>query len=286
MQAIIADNHWVYVDQVVGSMEAVLTDHFSVKHPRVQFIDTSQQSWDGWYRKYDSRRSRIARPLLQELIGLCEKHDFPLEIEDLRNDPKPIDKTQIQPDMLSDITLYDYQINAIDAAAENDCGIVHVPTGGGKTEIMAGIVKTFDTATVIIADQRIVIEQIKERLELREIVDEVGLFYGGSRPNGQCVVVGSIQSLMSPPSTLRRKNFKQWKKRKENAEKFQAIVKASGLLLVDECDKATDKRYRKLFTKYYKGRYKFGFSGTPFDKDKQVEALILKLRLRTILSQQ
>jgi superfamily II DNA or RNA helicase len=264
-------------------MEAVLTDHFSVRHPRIQFIDTSQQSWDGWYRKYDSRRSRIARPLLQELIGLCEKHGFPLEIEDLRADPQPIDQSLIDSDMVAGITLYDYQVNAIKSASENDCGIVHVPTGGGKTEIMAGIVKMFNTATVIIADQRIVIEQIKERLELRKIVDEVGLFYGGSRPNGQCVVVGSIQSLMSPPASLRRKNFKQWKKRKENAEKFQAIVKASGLLLVDECDKATDKRYRKLFTKYFNGRYKFGFSGTPFDKDKQVEALILKEHMGSII---
>jgi len=634
MQAIIADNSWVYIDQVLGSTEALLTEHFSVRHPRIQFIDVDQQGWDGWFHKYDARRNRIARPLLGELKVLCKERNLPLEIEDLRDDPKPIKSDPIKPDMLSNITLYPFQTEAISSALDDECGIFSIPTGGGKclgkgtpiimydgsikkvedivvgdllmgdnstprkvlsicngqeqlyrvdqkngdsyivneshilslkrtpdgkskskdyqindisitdylnssktkkhllkgykvpiscpsketpfdpyllglwlgdgisadlqfsvgevddqivqyleqfcrdnnlvlvkypdkreaadsyalrlykgnrrpsnikpfkinwlkqefkklnlfhnkhipeafkfndeksrlallagfidadghidykdtcsithrqmpfikdivfiarslgfrvtckpcrkkctttgyegdywrvtitgnidriptklprkqagprrskknplicgikvvptgigdyygfeidgnkrfllgdftvthnTEVMAGIVKTFDKPTVIIADQRIVIEQIKERLELRDIVDEVGLFYGGSRPNGQHVVVGSIQSLMSPPASLKRKNVKQWKKRRDNSKKFQAIVAASELLLVDECDRAVDKRYRKLFMKYFNGRYKFGFSGTPFDDAKKVEALILKEHVGSII---
>lgn len=283
MQAIIADNKWVYIDQVIGSLEAVLTDHFSVRHPRIQFIDVDQQSWDGWYRKYDSNKSRIARPLLQELINLCKKHDIPLEIEDLRDPPKPLTGDPVKEDMLVNIKLFPFQMEAINSALKNEVGIINVPTGGGKTEIMAGVVKAYNKPTVVIADQRIVIEQIKERLELRDVINEVGLFYGGSRPNGQHVVVGSIQSLMSPPASLKRKNFKQWKKRKENSKKFQEIVSASQLLLVDECDKAVDNRYRKLFMKYFHGRYKFGFSGTPFDEAKKVEALILKEHLGSIV---
>lgn len=282
MQAIIADNKWVYIDQVVGSMEAVLTEWFSAKHPRVQYIDVDASSWDGWYRKYDSRRSRIARPFLNELILCCKEYDFPLEFKDLRKSPT-LKRDPITADMLGGITLDDYQLEAIKAALENEVGIVHVPTGGGKTEIMASIIKSYNLPTVIMADQRIVIEQIKERLELRDIIDEVGLFYGGSRPNGQKVIVGSIQSLSSPPASLRRKNWKQYEKRKENSAKFQEIVKASKLLLVDECDKAVDNRYHKLFMNHYNGRYKYGFSGTPFDKDKPVEALKLKEHMGSVI---
>jgi hypothetical protein len=77
MLAIIADNKWVYVDQIIGSIEPILIDHFSERHPRIQFIDVQQQRWDGWYRKFDERNSRLARPLLQELRGLAEKHGWP-----------------------------------------------------------------------------------------------------------------------------------------------------------------------------------------------------------------
>jgi DNA excision repair protein ERCC-3 len=286
MLAIIADNKWVYVDQIIGSIEPILIDWFSARHPRIQFIDTNQQRWDGWYRKFDERNSRLARPLLGELERFAAEYKLPLEIVDHRSEPR--EDPHYHDKMLPEITLAHYQMEALEVMHpnKNECGIISVPTGGGKTELMAAATKAYGLPTVIIADQRVVIEQIKERLELRDVVnhtDGVGLFYGGSRPNGQTVVVGSIQSLTSPPASLKRKDLAQWKKRNTNAKAFQDIVRASGLLLVDECDKATDNRYRKLFMKYYGGRYKYGFSGTPFDKDKPVEALILKEHMGSVI---
>ena len=286
MQAIIADNKWVYVDQIIGSIEPLLVDYLSAKHPRLRFIDTDQQGWDGWYRKFDIRHSRCARPLLGELKKFAEEYKLPFVIDD-RRPPSRID-AHYHDKMLNGITLADYQMEALNTIHPkvNECGIISVPTGGGKTEIMAAVVKAYGLPTVIIADQRVIIEQIKERLELRDVVnhsDGVGLFYGGSRPDGQTVVVGSIQSLTSPSASLKRKDLAQWKKRNRNAKAFQEIIKACGLLLVDECDKATDKRYRKLFLNYFQGRFKYGFSGTPFDKDKPVEGLILKEHLGSII---
>lgn len=634
MLAIIKDNQWIHMRQVVGDVESLLVDHFSVKHKRAQFIDVEQQHWDGWYRKYDQSKQRLALPLLQELKEFAVKHNIPLEIQDLREAPpiKP-DLSVIKPDMLGGITLQEHQIRAIQAACEHPIGLISAVTGAGKclgkgtpvmmydgsikpveevvvgdllmgddstprsvlstcqgreelyrvhqkngdpyvvnkshilsvkvtpkykgeahqkldisvtdylrtnsgfkhrvkgykvpvqypvktvpfdpyllglwlgdgvatdlqfsvgerdieiveylqnyatsigqvlvkypdereaadiyairlyagvkaprdyipltenplrrefkqlglldnkhvpeifkfndreirlkllagfidadgdvhprkdyvaithrpgrlindiasiarslgfrvrvtnkyrkctttgkgaiytnvgisgnvslipcllprkradarritkdplvcgiwleslgvgpyygfqidgnrrfllgdftvthnTEIMAGIVKVYNCPTVILADQRVVIEQIKQRLELRDIVDEVGLFYGGETPSGQMVVVGSIASLTSPPSSLAQKDFKRYKKRKQNAENFQEIVRNAGLLLVDEADKATDKRYRRLFKNYFQGRYKFGFSGTCFDPEKPVEALVLKENLGSII---
>lgn len=286
MLAIIVDNKWVYVDQIVGNIEQLLVDWFSARHPRIRFIDVNQQHWDGWYRKFDIRRSRCALPLLGELKKFANTYKLPLTIDDRR--PKSLINPLYHKDMLNGITLTDYQLDALKTMhpSQNECGIISVPTGGGKTELMAAVTKAFNLPTVIIANQRVVIEQIKERLELRDVASNdkgVGLFYGGKRPNGQTIVVGSIQSLTAPPYSLRKKDFKQWKKRNKNSQIFQEIVKKSELLLVDECDTATDKRYRKLFMEYYDGRYKYGFSGTPFDKSKPVEALILKEHLGSII---
>lgn len=441
MQAIINDNRWIYLGQAIEHHEKILTDHFSVKHPKSVYInDTSQQSWDGWYRKYDSVRKRIALPLLNELKQLCIDNDIPLSVIDKRvKEEHPVDINELKTDLLKGITLEDHQMRAIKAACENECGLISIITGGGKclgrgtpvimfdgsikpveqinvgdllmgddstprevlslcngienlyrvvqkngdpyvvneshilslkisdkivdvslldyyngsksfrnthggykvyvgfkngvpfvekqlsygikiepigpgeyfgfeidgnkrfllgdftvthnTEVAAGITKLYKLPTVIIANQRVVIEQLKERLELREVGNPkdgkngIGLFYGGETPDGQTVVVGSIQSLQSPPISLKKKKPDQYASRKRNAELFQAIVGQSKLLLVDECDLATDKRYRNLFFKYYNGRYKFGFSGTCFDPDKPVEALVLKEHLGSVIVQ-
>jgi superfamily II DNA or RNA helicase len=284
MIAKIIDNHWISLDQVDVYIEGVLDNHFSARHPRIRFIDVEQQSWDGYYRKYDSRNQRLALPFLQELIQLCEKQDIPLEVEDLRLSPKYLPNGKIDPDMLHGITLEPHQIRAIESACNNEIGIISMPTGGGKTEVMAGIAKMFGSPTVIIADQRVIIEQIKERLELRDVIDEVGLFYGGSTPKGQSIVVGSIQSLSTPPAKLKRKDPAMYNKRAKRSRQFQKIVKQADLLMVDECDKAVTGQYRNLFRFHFNGRRKYGFSGTPFDKKKPVESLSLREHLGSIIS--
>lgn len=174
-----------------------------------------------------------------------------------------------------------------------------VTHNSGKTEAMAGITKILNTNTVIFADIRVVIEQIKDRLELRDIEDgNIGLFYAGQRPNGNKVVVGSIQSLMTPtkPSVEKYKNkdgvydhekyekaLGAYKTRLKGAKEFQKIVSEAELLLVDECDKASSTAYKDLFFKHFRGRYRYGFSGTPHDHKKPVEWLFLRERLGSII---
>jgi len=292
MLVIIQNNQSVKIDQIIPQFESLLIDYFSVKDPKARYInDTTQQSWDGWYRKYNPRMQTLARPFLQKLQEFCNKYNIPLSIKDDRPYEKyPIDGSDIKDDMLHGITLEPHQMRVLKTICDgkHECGLISVVTGGGKTELMAAITKLMNLPTVIIADQRIVIEQIKERLELRDITDSagkdsIGLFYGGETPDGQTVVVGSIQSLTSPPASLRKKKPKQYRKRKENAKLFQDIVGHAKLLLADECDKATDNRYRKLFKNYYNGRYKFGFSGTCFDPKKPVEALKLREYLGSVI---
>lgn len=284
MRARVVDNNWVYIDQVTLGIEPALVDHFSVRHPRAFFMDTNQQGWDGWYRKYDVKRQRIARPLLNELTQLCKIKDFPLEVEDQRPAISVPDPNLVDKDFLPGITLDQYQIDSIRTSVYEEVGIFNLQTGGGKTEVMAGIAKLFNCFTVIIAEQRVVIEQIKKRLNLRDMWD-VGLFYGGETPAGQKIVVGSIQSLCTPPSSYKEKNPTAYAKRLEHAREFQAIVKQADLLLVDECDRATNENYRYLFRNWFNGRRKYGFSATPFDTKKQVENLILKENMGSIIFQ-
>src|SRR5690606_4472308 len=121
----------------------------------------------------------------------------------------------------------------------------------------------------------------------RDIANEVGLFYAGKKPNGQTIVVGLIQSLVIPPDVpaLERnieeseesfnKRFKKWelrvkanKTRRKNVKILLEYVKKAEMIIIDECDRAVSKQYTNIFKYYFRGRRRYGFSGTPIDPDK------------------
>ena len=288
MLARITDNHFIYIDQIDSSIDNLLYDHFSARHPSARFVDTNAD-WDGYYRKYNRRHQRLALPFLKELREVCDEKGIPFELSDERpvpRYPKP-DPNSLKLNMLHGIELEPHQVVAIKAACEHEMGVVSAPTGAGKTEIMAGIARMYGSPTVIIADQRIIIEQIKERLELRDVIEEVGLFYGGATPDGQLIVIGSIQSHATPPKPKPKasdKTIMAYLKRKERSKQFQELTKKADILMVDECDKATNKQYNNLFRFHFGGRRRWGFSGTPFDKKKPVANLVLRENLGSIIS--
>lgn len=119
-----------------------------------------------------------------------------------------------------------------------------------NTEVICGICKAISCPTVLLADQTVVVQQIKERLELRDIAEDVGIFYAGKRPNGQTIVVGSVASLLppKPPKQLDLNDpnynkklkayetkLKAYKTRRKNAKELQSYVKNAEMIIVDEC---------------------------------------------------
>jgi len=305
MRAIVADNQWIYFDNITDAEEDVLWREFSVVRPGM-YVDPNQRgNWDGIYRKYNRNKKRIARPLLSMLRGICKKNNLPLSIIDQR-DPWSytiIPVAEICDNFLPGIVLENYQIECIRKATQTECGIIDIPTGGGKGELIAGICKAIECPTLILADQRVVIDQLKTRLELRDVTDEVGLFYAGKRPNNQLIIVGSIQSLTPPskppdvpsqkPTESEKefnirigrwdKLFKAYKTRKANAKYLQQYVKNVEMLIVDECDKAVSEPWKYLFRHYFNGRRRYGLSGTPFDVAKPVEAMVMQEHLGSVI---
>lgn len=305
MNAIIRDNNYVYFENITQHEDNVLWEAFSVSRPGT-YIDPNQRGqWDGVYRKYNRARKKIARPLLGMVIEVCKKHKLPLTITDAREpwayQVPPL--SIVTPDLLPDIRLEEYQMTSIKEALNNECGIIALPTGAGKTEVACAICKIIDCPTVILADQTIVIEQVRSRLLLRDIKEEIGMFYAGHKPNGQTIVVGSIQSLTPPkaapvvPRHLAGEDEKAYTKRyvkyenqlrayetrKENAKTLLDYIHKAEMLLVDECDKACSESYKTLFRQHFSGRRRYGFSGTPMDPSKPVEALVVQEHLGSII---
>lgn len=289
MIAIIADNRWIYLDNLTPDIEDVIDLHFSATDPKSRYIiDSQEQGWDGVYRKYNRRHQRLAKAFLNELIYLCKVKNIPLGIKDARDAPPfpMFSADDIQSDMLDGITLADYQIRGIKSCISNEVGLLHMITGAGKTELICAIAKLLKCPTTIIAEETVVIDQIKSRLELRKVVEEAGIFYAGKTPGDSLVCVGSVASFYAPPPISRKpkeskESYEKRKKgavtRSKNAKKYRQLISKCELVMVDEADKATNKQYKKLLQKYTNCRYLYGFTGTLPDKQRDpVQYLHLK----------
>jgi superfamily II DNA or RNA helicase len=349
MLAKIIDNYFIYLGQVTHDVEQCLTDHFSVRDPRSYRM--REGPWDGWYRRYNVKHQRLALPFLNELKICCEANDIPLEIVDERDAPTfPAPQSeQITENLITGIKLEQYQVRCLQACCHDEIGVVSAKTGAGKGEMICGLVKMFRCPTLVITEQIVVLEQLVERLYLRDVVhnNDIGMFCHGHMPDGNLVIVGSIQSINSPSkpdielvkvspkqaiaqayewAKTKHENLNmifqeelvqalhaqpngvvnltgkylqilitlceklEWERIKrayltrfEHAKKIQAEAIKCDLLLVDEADLCTSTNYSKLFRKYFNGRRRYGFTGTPTDPKKPVQNLFLKENLGNII---
>jgi len=312
MIATIITNKTIQLSNLTAWEEEIIDARFSASRPSARFIDVSGgSSWDGIYRKYNRSNQTLARPFLGELRALCKEKNLQLAVADRRPKTKykPIDQSLINEDFLPGIKLKPFQIDAIKTIYKTEVGIINVSMGGGKGELIAGICKALPCPTVIIAEQIQVIEQLKQRLKLRDVCQEPGLFYAGKMPSGQLIIIGSIQSLVKPkqrPEKPLLENFKDsksgtaqkkfekayknyevklkgFRSRCKKAEALHKLIGTCEMLLVDECDLATSTTYKHLFRFWFNGRRRYGMTGTPYDEDKPVENLVLQEHMGSVI---
>lgn len=272
---------------------------------------------------YDFAKSRMNLQLLPDLIEYCDSAGKPYSIIDNRS-PWPFPMVPIEEvneDFLEGIKLYHYQVRAVLAAYHSDFGIIDAVTGAGKTEMMACMCKMNPECKItILSEQRIVIEQIRDRLKLRDISD-VGMFYSGQTPKGQSIVIASVQSTtkVSKTKTVKptqdmfmieqsselgdlspkemvfdsaayidalvkyERILKGFKNRNARADLLRDIIRESDMLIVDEADLATSPMYRSIFRHFFKGRKRYGLTGSLNDPDKIIESRKLRAYLGPVL---
>ena len=78
--------------------------------------------------------------------------------------------------------------------------------------------------------------------------------------------------------------MKGYHSRFEKSQLLQKLVNKCELLMVDEADRGSSKYYEPLFNTWFNGRYVYGFSGTPYDRSKPVENMIIRERFGPVLS--
>ncbi len=190
--------------------------------------------------KEDGNSYIIPRGFGGQLIKILKYNNVPFKIKDL---------TQKLPEVAFKFkgTLYDYQAESLRKILSKRCGILNIPTSGGKTVIALKVIEQRKQPTLIIVHTKELLYQWQERINefLGIPKNEIGLIGDGHKKTGERVTVAIINSLY----------------------KFIDKVKSyPGLVIVDECHRTPSRTFTKA-VKEFNSRYMLGLSATPYRRD-------------------
>ena len=142
------------------------------------------------------------------------------------------------------LQLRDYQVECLNAVVDSfsigvNKQLIVLPTGSGKTVVMAAIAKHFNKKTILLAHREELITQAVEKFMMFWPEVDIGVCMGDRYEMDNQIIVGSIQSCSRP---------KRLEKLKEKG--FEVV-------LVDEAHHATSESYREVI------------SGLGFDVDQE-----------------
>lgn len=161
---------------------------------------------------------------------------------------------------MSNILLRNYQKEALESVNKSfddkiTTQLIVLPTGTGKTVILAAIAKHFNKKTLILAHRDELIQQTKKILKLYWPEADIGISKAELHEINHQIVIGSVQSCS------RRKRLEQLKK--ENFE----------LLIIDEAHHSTADSYKKIIKALgfagNKNKLLVGVTATPERSDKK-----------------
>lgn len=209
-------------------------------------------TWDGYVRLYKSNSfpSGLLKRVITSILAVTNDAHRPdiSVVRDASERDTPyiaFHSQQIQPDILSGITLRDYQVDAARKLIDNMRGVAKMATNSGKTEVIAAIAKVIPGKVLVLTTKRELLYQTADRLESR-LIEPVGKVGDSGWSEGR-VTVAMIQTLC-------------------NHDNLQGLDKDVDCIVFDECHHVPSATAQKVMMGI-PAVYRYGFSGTPLHYD-------------------
>lgn len=190
-------------------------------------IDCSQE---------DEKYIKIPRGTYEYLCDLCNDQNVQMEVLDKRN---PGEKIDVQ----FNGQLREEQELSLNKMLEYETGILHAPTGFGKTVICCKLIAERKVNTLIITHTLQLLRQWQDRIKEFLNIEEVGQLGGGKNIITNKIDVASIKTI--------------W-----NNGKFNDIVKNYGMIIIDECHHLAAYTYESAVN-HVNAKYVYGVTATP-----------------------
>lgn len=198
-----------------------------------------QHRWDG-YISLMGGFAKFPTGLLSVVLEKLDERGYKYNLK--RNGNHTTEMTDVK---LEGIELRDYQLDAINKLIQAGRGTAQMATNSGKTEVMAGIIKSLGfPQTVVLLHRKELMYQTQERFEKR-LGCNIGIIGDGVWEPGN-ITITMIQTL---------------------ANKIDGfMLDGNMLVMVDECHHISSQQMLDVLCQI-PGRYRFGFSGTPLKYD-------------------
>lgn len=235
----------------------LLDDALAIEQKGAHFMDSVQEGkWDGRRHVFHKNEDDGTFPagITRRVKALLREAGY--KVMRTRDERKrlhgDIDVEYVSDDMLAGVTLRDDQLRVIAAALRSGCGLAHVATGGGKTEIGAAIIKALARRRCLfLVHTKQLLKQARERIALRlgTIEEHIGVI-GDGRFEPKHITVATVQSLTRARGDAQKRVIAKY-------------LKTIELLFLDETHHASAKTFYRLVQRI-DAPWRFGLSGTPF----------------------
>ncbi len=151
-------------------------------------------------------------------------------------------------DLIFNGDLTERQSAAVDAMLAHDDGVLHAPTGSGKTVMACAIIAERRVSTLVLVDKKVLAEQWRE--QIRSLLGVKAGQLGGGRKK----LTGRVDVALLP--TLARRPV----------EETQALTAAYGQVIVDECHHVAASSYEHSVSQI-RAAWWLGLTATPPRRD-------------------
>jgi len=182
----------------------------------------------------------VPRGFAVQLLRMTTKHEVSWQIEDRR-------RTWPAVNFAFAGKLRDYQVEACTDVLKHEFGVLHAPTGSGKTTIALAVIAKRKQPALVIVHTKELLQQWIDRASqfLNMAPDEIGIVGNGEKRIGERLTIGIVNSIYPIASEI--------------AEHF-------GFLIVDECHHCPRRTFTEALSAF-DCRYQLGLSATPYRRD-------------------
>jgi superfamily II DNA or RNA helicase len=188
----------------------------------------------------DSDTLVIPRGFTRQLVMILHQAGVQCRIDDCR-------RTLASVDFSFKGELRDFQVEALEAVASRDFGVLQAPTGSGKTVVTLALVARRGQPALIVVHTRELLNQWVDRIGtfLGIPARKVGVIGGGKKRIGEKITLGLVQTLYRVAGE---------------------VAPRIGNLIVDEAHRCPSRTFTEAVSAF-DCRYMTGLSATPWRRD-------------------
>jgi superfamily II DNA or RNA helicase len=224
-----------------------LFEYLAFDNPQARFY--KRHISDTKTRLYNRITQSFPSGFVELVENAAPQSGFDVEVLDARQQP-------VARDMTADLSwLRDYQLRGVQIAAKKTRGILHLPTGSGKTEIAVALATAFPCRWTFLVHRASLMQQAAERYEQRTGAPAGRIGEGNHQI--ERFTVATFQTLYA-----KIKNASIRTKDPEVARLLDLIVRTEGLI-VDESHVLPANSFYRVVMRMKRAFWRIGISGTP-----------------------